>query len=227
MLFGKKFFYKTSIDPVSKKPLFKPDPIKIGLAALVATLALVILLGLVIITARLLQKPTPPTISETDSQTAIKLERERLQQASAAAAAAKQPVAKLTKAYEDIVGSKDFLRDISFKDGVGTIQYIVNSKDYTTILLTGYQNFADFSSSVFTAIAELGKLHVVIYATGFVDTQGQANTPAMTLEISRKKNEQINWQNNKYRYETYQTNLDVNSINPAMKKEYDDLVKKN
>lgn len=222
----RRHLYRTVVDPTSNQPLQKPDPLKIGALGTVFVFIFVLLIFLFSVLIQSLQKPPAPKIPETDPTSSIELEKKRQREASEAAERAKTPQAQLTKAYNDIVGSPDFLKGITFEKGQGTIRYVINSKDNNTILTTGYQNFADFADRSFN-IKELNKLSLIIYATGIVDSQGQTTTPAMTLEISRAKSEQVNWQINKFRYPTYPENLEVNKIHPSLQREYETLVKKN
>jgi len=223
--FNKSFFNKTSLDPQTKQPKVALDPLKIGLLGLAAIVLVFVLAGSVRLITKALEKPPVRQIPQTDSERAIDLEKKRAEEASRAAEAAQTPQAQLTTAYKDIVGSTDFLRSISFEGGLGTISYTINSSDNNIVLTTGYQNFADFASRVFN-IPELKRFRTVVYTTALVDSQGQAKEAAMTLEISREKAEKVNWQINKFRYETFPANLDVNKIHPSFEKEYEALVKK-
>lgn len=223
--FFKKYFYKAGFDTLTKQPTLKLDNLRVVLATFALTTTFVLFSILVFALVSALNKPAVPPLPETTPQTNIDLQKQKQLEASAAAEKAKTPQAQLTKAYNEIVGAPDFLKEITLVDGLASISYTINSKDNLTILTTGYQNFADFADRVFN-IKEVARLRLIVYATGIIDAQGQSSTPAMKLEISRSKSEKINWQQNKYRYDTYPDNLEVNEINPALKKEYDPLVKK-
>lgn len=220
----KNFFYKTSLNPQTNQPIQKPDLMRItGAACMVIIILSLIIVGSISL-IKAFQSPPQPTIPTTNPTDTINAEKQKAAEAASTSAAANTPQGKLLNAYNDIVGSPDFLKEITFNNGNGVISYTINSKDTKTILTTGYQNFADFANRVFN-IQELNDFRLVVYATGIVDSQGQTATPAMTLEISRAKNNNVDWNVNKFRYSTYQQNLDVNQINPLLTKDYNNLIK--
>ncbi|MDP2671253.1 MAG: hypothetical protein Q8P13_02210 [bacterium] len=221
----KKYFYKAKVDPATKQPISKPDTLKIGLAASLLFFILILVVILIWSLLSLLLKPPPDTLPDTNPEQNIELEKQRQKEASEAAQREKTPQAQLNKAYNEIVGAPDFLKEITLIDGTATFRYTINETDKLTILKTGYQNFADFAGRVFN-IKEVEKLTLILYATGIIDSQGQSTTPAMTLEISSSRAEKVNWEQNKFRYETYPKNLDVNKINSILKFEYQSLIKK-
>lgn len=182
---------------------------------------------IIFLIAALLTKPKPaekPIPSTNPDQQLSKAKSEQ-EEASAAAAQKATPSYKLQQAYDEVIGAESLKRNLVLDEtGKATIEYTIASKDGQAIIKTTFENFADLAVRIFN-IQEINYLKVSTYATKFIDSLGQPNAIALTLEITKEKSDQINWAIKKYSYRDYPSTLTSQYyINPGLTKDYKALV---